>query len=214
MERPSNQVLREFSEEAKRASKENDPPPTKTLGSPINSKAQDTYRKLSCKKSLRTDGSETPARMILNEPNADRHVTFDVAPTHRGLATVHPAFRPHRKPPPGRTRAATALDLQAGSMEAVECFPQQLKVSKHDPAFLQQRLEELTRENGRLQQELLYHQDTLAVMNGFFVATRRAHHDLQNAIAETARKVAISEERLLDCYGRQPFRGGYEDNVF
>ena len=214
MERPSNQVLREFSEEANRAGKENDPPPTKTLGSPIRTNAQESYRKLSCKRSLRTDRSKTPAKVIFGVPNGERHVTFDAAPTHRGLAATHPAFRPRQKPPPGQARAATPLDLQAGGMEAVECLPQRLKISKHDPAFLQQRLEELTRENGYLQQQLLYHQDTLAIMNSFFESTAQAHYDLQNALEETVRKVRISEERLLDSYGRQPHKAGYEDNVF
>lgn len=38
-------------------------------------------------------------------------------------------------------------------------------------------------------------------------------HDSQSALAETARKVAISEQRLLDCYGRNGMNNAvFEDN--
>lgn len=116
--------------------------------------------------------------MILTEPRSGRHVTFESPPGHSGLAAIHPAFRPQQRPAPGRARAATPLDMRIGSAEAIECLPQRLRPSKSNPVMLNQRLEELTRENGYLQQELLYHKDTLAVMNGFFESARRARESI------------------------------------
>ncbi|KAL6722260.1 hypothetical protein ACLMJK_001367 [Lecanora helva] len=214
MEQKNNPVLRQFSDETDRASKENEPPSSGKLSSPIKLKSEPAYKRLIGKRSFRTEESKHSRSVLRSEANEHRHVTFDEDSKHRGLAAFHPAFRHRQRPPPGRARAATPLDLRVGGMESLECLPQQLKISKNDPAFLQLRLEELTRENGYLQQELLYHKDTLSVMNNFFESIRRAHHSLQNALAETARKVAISEQRLLDCYSRQPYNGSYEDNVF
>lgn len=214
MERHSNQVLRQFGENARKASKENQPPQLKILYPPFSFDKRNSNAKAIPEHTTADGNSKAPSLTTISETDSDRHVTFSDPVPQGGLGTIHPAFRPRQRPPPGRARASTPLDLKIGSAEADECLPQRLRVSKNNPVVLEKRLEELIRENGYLQQELLYHKDTLAVMNAFYESTRRAHHDLQNALAETARKVAISEQRLLDCYGRQPFSEGSEDNVF
>lgn len=112
MDRPSNQVLREFGDHARQQSKENRPPQSNTLASPIRFTTRRSYDRLTEEIDRTAESKTFPARMILTEPKSGRHVTFEGTPGHSGLAAMHPAFRPQQRPPPGRARAATPLDMR------------------------------------------------------------------------------------------------------
>ena len=113
----------------------------------------------------------------------------------------------------------TPLDSRIGNLggttSTLECLPHRLRISKSSqPIPLEQRIEELTREAGHLRQELAYHKETRAACMKFFDATNQAQQNLQNAIVEMSRKVAISEQRFENYWKSQPDGGNWEELVF
>ena len=79
-------------------------------------------------------------------------------------------------------------------------LPYQLQHNKIYPSP-QERIEELTRENGRLRQELAFyskkHTDTVAL----YTKALKALKALQDALHEIAEKQGMSEKSLLNYWG-------------
>ena len=111
-----------------------------------------------------------------------------------------------RHPRSGRPAEVTALNhhiaSRGGMTSNIEKLPNQLQLNKHRSSPSQsQRIEELTRENGYLRQELAHHQETHCAMVILHAKTVRAYKVLQEGLQELSQRVAGSERCLLEYWG-------------
>ena len=84
----------------------------------------------------------------------------------------------------------------------IEKLPSQLQLNKNrSPPTRSKRIEELTRENGYLRQELAHHHETHCAMVTLHAKTVRAYKVLQEGLQELSQQVAGSERRLLEYWG-------------
>ena len=112
----------------------------------------------------------------------------------------------HRSPLPGRPAEVTALDhhiaSRGGTTSKIEKLPSQIQLSKcRSPLNRGERIEELTRENGYLRQELALYEDTRDAMVCLHVKTTKAYKLLQEGLQELSQKIVLSERSLLDYWG-------------
>lgn len=99
----------------------------------------------------------------------------------------------------------TPLDHQiaahGGTTSTIECLPHRLRISKVQRiSGPQQRIEELVRDVGHLNQELSYYKDTRKVLMKLFDSVKASHEALQVAVAEADRELAISEQRYVSYW--------------
>jgi len=111
-----------------------------------------------------------------------------------------------RHPRSGRPAEVTALDhhiaSRGGMTSTIEKLPSQLQLNKNrSPPTRSKRIEELTRENGYLRQELAHHHETHCAMVTLHAKTVRAYKVLQEGLQELSQQVAGSERRLLEYWG-------------
>lgn len=81
-------------------------------------------------------------------------------------------------------------------------MPSQIQLTKcGSPPNHGKRIEELTRENGYLRQELALYQETRDAMVSLHVQVTKAYKLLQEGLQELSQKVALAEGSLLDHWG-------------
>lgn len=106
----------------------------------------------------------------------------------------------------GRPAEVSALDHRiasaGGTTSKIEKLPNQIQVTKyHSPPNCDRRIEELTRENGYLRQELAFYQETRDAMVSLHAKTTKAYKLLREGLQELSEKVALSERSLLEYWG-------------
>ncbi len=148
-----------------------------------------------------------------------RRVTFQTPLPRGGSSGVHPALRQRERPHSGRPQDVTALDHQisihGGTTSTIECLPHRLRISKVQRiSSPQQRIEELVRDVGHLNQEMSYYKDTRKVFIKLFDAVRSSNEALQAAVSEADRELAISEQRYVRYWVPHYDNRVIEENVF
>ena len=113
----------------------------------------------------------------------------------------------------------TALNHQIGDHEettsTLNYLPHRLRLTKEKkPEILKKHIKELTKEIEYLRQKLAYYKDTRKVLMKFYESIDESHRMIGNALYETAKGVAISEQRLLDYWGIHHDDRNSVDNVF
>ena len=165
---------------------------------------------------LRTTSKASSPRA---EGPSQRRVTFQTPPTNRAPSETHPALRQRERPRSGRAVDVTALDHQiavhGGTTSTIKCLPHRLRISKGQrTSGPQQRIEELVRDVGHLNQELSYYKDTRKVLMKLFDSVKASHEALQVAVAEADRELAISEQRYLSYWVPHYDDRTVEENIF
>ena len=127
------------------------------------------------------------------EGHSQRRVTFQTPPTNRAPSETHPALRQRERPRSGPAVDVTAPDHQiavhGGTTSTIECLPHRLRISKGQrTSGPQQRIEELVRDVGHLNQELSYYKDTRKVLMKLFDSVKASHEALRVAMAEADRE--------------------------
>lgn len=153
------------------------------------------------------------------EGPTQRRVTFQTPPPKRELSETHPALRQRQRPHSGRAGDVTALDhriaVHGGTTSTIECLPHRLRISKvQQTSGPQQRIEELVRDVGNLNQELSYYKDTRKVLLKLFDSVKASHEALQAAVAEADRELAISEQRYIRYWVPHCDDRIIEENIF
>ena len=154
--------------------------------------------------SLRTEFDDAN---LFNQCKVERsskpHVAFQASQSTSIVKAMSPGSP--RKLPVSRFNDVTALDhhigCHGGTTSTSECLPHRLRVRSKNSKSVKARNEELTIENGYLQEELAYHKDTREVLMRFFESINEAHRLMKAALYQTSRSEAISEQRLLDYWG-------------
>ena len=134
--------------------------------------------------------SHQPSPHIINMSNSD-------VP-----ARLHPRTRKRKAETPEVSLLDHRIFTHGGTTSVIDSLPSQLNLRKrraHPPPS--KELEELTRENGYLREELALHQETRLAITKLHRKTIEAYQILQNALQEMSQKVATSEERLLQYWG-------------
>lgn len=154
-----------------------------------------------------------------SEGPTQRRVTFETPPSKRVLSETHPALRQRERPRSGRAGDVTALDhhiaVHGGTTSTIECLPHRLRISKvQRTSGPQQRIEELVRDVGHLNQELSYYKDTRKVLMKLFDSVKASHEALQVAVAEADRELAISEQRYVSYWVPHYDDRTMEENIF
>jgi len=103
----------------------------------------------------------------------------------------------------------TPLDYhiaQHGGLTAsIERLPHLLQNAKSKTTTdTNQRLEELVRENGRLREEIAFHQDTQRALMSSYTASVEAFETLKESLQVTSERMLMSEQRLLKYWGIEP----------
>ncbi|KAI9763355.1 MAG: hypothetical protein M1840_000547 [Geoglossum simile] len=106
-----------------------------------------------------------------------------------------PASKSDRPPP------LTSIDIEIGrnrgSSVALEASPARLQASKKTPIpSLSQRIEELTKENGNLRQEVLFHQKMQTAITYLQQDTEYAVKRLNQAVADFSKARKVAEDEL------------------
>ncbi|CAF9939954.1 hypothetical protein IMSHALPRED_001694 [Imshaugia aleurites] len=153
------------------------------------------------------------------EGAAQRRVTFQTPPPKRELSESHRHLRQRERPRSGRAGDVTALDHQiaihGGTTSTIECLPHRLRITKvQQTSGPQQRIEELVRDVGHLNQELSYYKDTRKVLMKLFDSVKASHETLQAAVAEADRDLAISEQRYVRYWVPYYDDHTIEENIF
>lgn len=153
------------------------------------------------------------------EGPTQRRVTFQTPPPKRELSETHRALRQRERPRSGRAGDVTALDHQiavhGGTTSTIECLPHRLRISKaQQTSGPQQRIEELVRDIGNLNQELSYYKDTRKVFMKLFDSVKASQETLQAAVAEADRELAISEQRYVRYWVPHYDDRTIEENIF
>ena len=133
------------------------------------------------------------------EGPAQQRVTFQTPPTKRTISETRPASRQCERLRSDRAGDVTALDhhiaVHGGTTSTLECLPHRLRISKvQRTSGPQQRIEELVRDVGHLNQELSCYKDTRKISMKLFDSVKASHEALQVAVAEADRELAISEQ--------------------
>ena len=102
--------------------------------------------------------------------------------------------------PPNITPLDHFISQNGGTTSAIDMLPHQLQRSKVRPT-IQERIEELTRENGRLRQELALHNETYTATIALYTKAQEAFTILQDALRNISEKRTMSEKSLLDYWG-------------
>ena len=113
----------------------------------------------------------------------------------------------------------TALDhriaVHGGTTSTIECLPHRLRISKFQQTpGPQQRIEELVRDVGHLNQELSYYKDTRKVLMKLLTSVKESHEALQAAVVEADRELAISEQRYIRYWVPHYDGRTIEENIF
>jgi hypothetical protein len=117
----------------------------------------------------------------LHRPNQQKQRT---PPSHGPLRPT-PVGPPSPTPvgPPRPTPVDIIIGQHSGSTVALEATQEYLQASKNKPVpTLEQRIEELSAENGRLRHEMLYFQHMHDPMEEFQKEVRRGLEIIQNAV--------------------------------
>jgi hypothetical protein len=106
--------------------------------------------------------------------------------------------------PRGKPAEITSTDhriaLVGGLTSTTERLPQNMKKTK-TPSDLNQRLEELTRENGRLRQEVCHAQEQAQALLALYTKSVDAQRILREATQTTSDRLLHSDNKLMRYFG-------------
>lgn len=105
------------------------------------------------------------------------------------------------------------IGIHGGTTSNLEYLPHRLKVNKH-PVSLEDRIRDLTRENGYLRQELALHKDIRRTLLELKDKTDKAQLYLRDALQDASSKVSRGEQRLLHYWGIYHNDGNGEPKMF
>lgn len=89
-----------------------------------------------------------------------------------------------------------------GTTSRLERLPYRLrKFKSENDVELERRIEELTRENGRLREELAFHEGAHRALRSLFVQTKDAYELLRGALQGASERLVNSEGTLLSFWG-------------
>ena len=113
----------------------------------------------------------------------------------------------------------TALNHQIENHEKtifiLNYLPHRLRLTKEKKLeTLKRHMKELTKKIEYLRQKLAYYKNTRKVLMKFYESIDELHRVIENALCETVKNVAISEQRLLDYWGVHHDDRNSVDNVF
>ncbi|KAL8765911.1 MAG: hypothetical protein Q9209_007154 [Squamulea sp. 1 TL-2023] len=143
-------------------------------------------------------GNPCGTRKAGEEPST-RHVRFDPVSVPLPSRSWSPSFLP-------RTRHASAqpsVPTHQQSSSVAMTTPERLRIASKNKGSVTptKRIEELTRENGLLRQELLLYKETHAILLDFLHVNERLQKRLKSSIEDTIRKLAVAEQPLRDYWG-------------
>ena len=114
--------------------------------------------------------------------------------------------------PPEITNLDARIAQAGGTSSRVELLPHRLRATKLRPSTsMAMHLEDLTRENGFLRQEIVFYQESRNAMLAFHNQTFEAYNRLQSALKELSEKMALAEGRLEKYWGISLNGTGSED---
>lgn len=137
--------------------------------------------------------------------------------TGEGLSTRHVRFEPVSINPPGRsssplarrgpryTSAHPSMPGYQRSPSLTRTVPERLKIkgSSRDKGTVTpaKRIEELTRENGMLRQELLHYKETHNILINYLHVSDRLQKGLKGSLDDTVRGLSVAEQPLRVYWG-------------
>ena len=163
-----------------------------------------------------TIGTET-SKAGTSKSASGRRVAFADHLTEQRQSSIHPAFR--QRPVSGRAGDITALDhliaSNGGVTSAFAELPHQLQIAKKDPPMtLTEQVEQLTRQNGNLLEELAFFKDIRNAELSFLRKVHKLHIQLKDALEERSRERASAEFKFTTYWGIDLNDGNVEDEVF
>lgn len=104
--------------------------------------------------------------------------------------------------PPEITSLDARIAQAGGTSSRLELLPNRLRETKLQPSTSAAiHLEDLTRENGYLRQEIVFYQESRNAMLAFHSQTLEAYKGLQSALKELSEKLALADSRLERYWG-------------
>ncbi len=128
-----------------------------------------------------------------------RHVRFEPA----SAPLPSRPFSPSPLPRTGHTSVDQNVPVYQRASSIAKAVPERLRVTSKDKGAVTptRRIEELTRENGLLRQELLHYKETHAVLINFLHINERLQKGLRSSLEDTVRRLAFVEQPLRDYWG-------------
>lgn len=156
------------------------------------------------------------ARNTSQKPSNTSDKTAPHSPYPQGTTRLHSSIY-RQRPLPDRPEEVNPLDhrigTHGGTTSNLEYLPHRLKVNKH-PVSSEDRIRDLTRENGYLRQELALHKDIRRTLLELKEKTEKAQFYLHDALQDASSKMARGEQRLLDYWGIHHNDGSQETKMF
>jgi len=114
--------------------------------------------------------------------------------------------------PPEITSLDARIARAGGTSSRVELLPHRLRETKLRPSTsAAMQLDDLTRENGYLRQEIAFYQESRNAMLAFHSQTLDTYKGLQSALKELSEKLALADSRLERYWGISLNGTGKED---
>ncbi|KAL8673859.1 MAG: hypothetical protein Q9168_001724 [Polycauliona sp. 1 TL-2023] len=128
-----------------------------------------------------------------------RHVRFESA----SAPLPNPPLSPLPSQWVRRTSAHRVVSAYPKSASIARTIPERLRVTSKDkgPITTTKRIEELTRENGLLRQELLHYKETHVILMNFLHVNDRLQKGLRCSLDDTVRRLSVAEQPLRDYWG-------------
>ena len=112
-----------------------------------------------------------------------------------------PWKKSRQHPPPEAKTLDHLIAQHGGSTAAIDTLPLRIQKTKYESIDTRQRLEQLTRENGYLRQELAHLKDTHESFLTFYHTIIETVQTMEVAIRDVSEKIALSEQRLTEYWG-------------
>lgn len=103
--------------------------------------------------------------------------------------------------PPEITSLDARIADAGGTSSRVELQPHRLRQSKQHRVSTRSRVEDLTRENGYLRQEIVFYQESRNAMLAFHNQVLEVYQGLQAALKGLSEKMASAESRIEEYWG-------------
>lgn len=118
------------------------------------------------------------------------------SPDHSSPEHHYLGHRPHEP-----RRLDHIIAQKGGTTCAIDLLPSRLREAKYEIPSLTTRLEELTKENGRLREEAACHEKVRDSFIQFYSKTLEAYRILHLSISELSGRLVEAENELADYWG-------------
>ncbi|KAI4286223.1 MAG: hypothetical protein L6R38_000066 [Xanthoria sp. 2 TBL-2021] len=129
----------------------------------------------------------------------NRHVRFEPASAPLPSRPLSPSPLPKKR----YTSAYQSVSAYQRSASVARTVPERLRFTSKDKGTVTpaRRIEELTRENGLLRQELLHYKETHAILINFLHINERLQKGLRGSMEDTMQRLSVAEQPLRDYWG-------------